>query len=455
MLAKNQTVNEKVLEKFIKDMRRGKINQKLSHERAASICNDTDTNFFRDKYSYLDKQTIQSLCLTATSCQSSKNFVNLVNSSPDEQLTVPQGIARLCPLILFQLRDRSCATRSSSAKQRPSIGAVWGYAILFVTLISVGSMIGVIMIPFLGKNSYHYVLNLFEGLAVGSLAGSALFHLIPEAFDLEHVIGPDFLYKTLVIFSGIYLFFWIERIMKMIVDMRREKELERAPKAIASVRKSSDQKHVEAGRHHIDKSDFNNSNDLELSTRNETQVNGGNIEAPKHRHNHVHSKQSCTSISTIAWMIIFGDGFHNFIDGLSIGASFTTSIMSGIAISLSVLCEELPHELGDFAVLLGSGMSTRQAVGYNFLSACTCYIGMALGILLGQTEGRTYILAFAGGMFLYISLVDVMSELISGLDDASTKSKSFSLKILFFQNVGILIGITILFCLAKFMPHHH
>uniref|UniRef100_A0A915I771 Uncharacterized protein n=1 Tax=Romanomermis culicivorax TaxID=13658 RepID=A0A915I771_ROMCU len=45
-------------------------------------------------------------------------------------------------------------------------------------------------------------------------------------------------------------------------------------------------------------------------------------------------------------MIIFGDGLHNFIDGLSIGASFSTNILSGISISVAVLCEEFPHELG-------------------------------------------------------------------------------------------------------------
>ena len=45
-------------------------------------------------------------------------------------------------------------------------------------------------------------------------------------------------------------------------------------------------------------------------------------------------------------MIIFGDGFHNFIDGVSIGAAFSESILTGISISLAVMCEELPHELG-------------------------------------------------------------------------------------------------------------
>ena len=51
-------------------------------------------------------------------------------------------------------------------------------------------------------------------------------------------------------------------------------------------------------------------------------------------------------IATVAWMIIVGDGLHNFIDGLAIGASFSGSVFSGISTSLAVICEELPHELG-------------------------------------------------------------------------------------------------------------
>lgn len=148
-------------------------------------------------------------------------------------------------------------------------------------------------------------------------------------------------------------------------------------------------------------------------------------------------------IATVAWMIIFGDGLHNFIDGLSIGAAFNESIWTGVSISVAVLCEELPHELGnflkidlklkekliksrhvfilifkyvmssgDFAVLLNAGMSMRQAVTYNFLSACTCYIGMAVGILLGEVQASSYIFALAGGMFLYISLVDMVCRII-------------------------------------------
>jgi len=65
---------------------------------------------------------------------------------------------------------------------------------------------------------------------------------------------------------------------------------------------------------------------------------------------------------------------------------------------------------GDFAVLLNAGMKIKKAVLYNFLSACMCYLGLVVGIFLGEnTSTHTWVFAFAGGMFLYISLVDMVS----------------------------------------------
>lgn len=68
---------------------------------------------------------------------------------------------------------------------------------------------------------------------------------------------------------------------------------------------------------------------------------------------------------------------------------------------------------GDFAVLLNAGMTMRQALMYNFLSASTCYAGLILGIVLGEfTQDSSAIFALAAGMFLYISCVDMVGVLI-------------------------------------------
>ena len=69
-----------------------------------------------------------------------------------------------------------------------------------------------------------------------------------------------------------------------------------------------------------------------------------------HHHHHSHKIDKATSIATVAWMVIVGDGFHNFSDGLAVGTAFSTSLTSGLTTAIAVFCHELPHELGNNAL---------------------------------------------------------------------------------------------------------
>ena len=88
-------------------------------------------------------------------------------------------------------------------------------------------------------------------------------------------------------------------------------------------------------------------------------------------------------MKAVGWMIFLGDILHNFINGLTLGAAFTVSIGEGLRISFPIACEEFPHELGDIAMLLSSGLTIGQALIVNFLAACSCYVGYFLGVKLG------------------------------------------------------------------------
>ncbi|XP_064462870.1 metal cation symporter ZIP14-like [Ornithodoros turicata] len=374
------------------------------------------------------------LCKEGSQCLAVEELLALLSR---RDASFPETLAELCPVLLFQSHQQGCnpsATPQNTArgKVRPTAPQVWGFGMLSVLVISCCSLAGLVIVPFLSSTLYHTLLMVFQGLAVGSLLGSALFHLIPQAFNLvgedsEH----DYLWKSLIIFSGIYLFYISDKVMKFITDYKQMK-------------KPTENNDTSFG-HPL-------TNGCIGQTGQPIKKNSEQID--RHHAGHDHGDLHGGSIATVAWMIIFGDGMHNFIDGLSIGAAFSESLLAGASISLAVFCEEFPHELGDFAVLLGAGMSMRQAVGYNFLSALTCFLGLGVGILVGDlTQGAPHIFALAAGMFLYISLVAMLGELNEALEAVQPRGFRSCLWILFLQNVGICVGLALLFVMAKYSEH--
>ncbi|KAM9349500.1 zinc transporter ZIP6 [Symphorus nematophorus] len=170
-----------------------------------------------------------------------------------------------------------------------------------------------------------------------------------------------------------------------------------------------------------------------------------------HSHSHSYSEQHFqqAGVATLAWMVIMGDGLHNFSDGLAIGAAFTEGLSSGLSTSVAVFCHELPHELGDFAVLLKAGMTVRQAILYNVLSAMMAYLGMVTGILIGHYAENIsmWIFALTAGLFLYVALVDMVPEMLH--NDAGDHGFSHC-GFFLLQNAGILLGFCIMLLIAIF-----
>uniref|UniRef100_A0AC35EZU1 Uncharacterized protein n=1 Tax=Panagrolaimus sp. PS1159 TaxID=55785 RepID=A0AC35EZU1_9BILA len=163
-------------------------------------------------------------------------------------------------------------------------------------------------------------------------------------------------------------------------------------------------------------------------------------------------KKGDSVIAAVAWMIIFGDGLHNFIDGVSIGASFTESLLSGFSVSVAVIAEEFPHELGDVAILVSAGMTLRQALVYNLLSALSCYVGFAIGALFGNLDENfaPYIFAFAGGMFLYISISCMIPEMKKAMEEGLQVSLKSGLEVFILQTMGIFSGLCLMYTMARY-----
>jgi zinc and cadmium transporter len=128
---------------------------------------------------------------------------------------------------------------------------------------------------------------------------------------------------------------------------------------------------------------------------------------------HCHIPTSRMHPHPFAMMNLVGDGVHNFIDGLIIGASYLTSFQIGFATTMAVVLHEIPQEMGDFGVLLHGGFKRNRALLLNFVTALTAVIGAITSLALYSfVQGLTaFLLPFTIGSFIYIASSDLIPEL--------------------------------------------
>jgi len=159
------------------------------------------------------------------------------------------------------------------------------------------------------------------------------------------------------------------------------------------------------------------------------------------RENHTSSILG-NKIKHFVFMILFGDGVHNFIDGLAIGASFLVSVPVGIATSLAVILHEIPHEIGDFAALIHGGLGKKQAIFYNFVSGLTAILGTLFALVLSQyvTGINNFLVPFAAANLIYIAGTNLIPEL-----HKETQLKKSTIQIFtFLLGIAIMYGLLII-----------
>ena len=168
------------------------------------------------------------------------------------------------------------------------------------------------------------------------------------------------------------------------------------------------------------------------------------IEKVLHWH-HCH-RADCHTHS-IGYMNIFGDGLHNFIDGMIIATTFAVSIPLGIITTLGIAAHEIPQEIGEFGVLLHAGFSTKKALIFYVLSAGMAVLGAIVSLLLIESVAglQAYLIPFAAGGFLYIGAADLLPEL---------RKETVRLKLV--GLVGMfLLGASLMLALQQYTPHGH
>ena len=126
---------------------------------------------------------------------------------------------------------------------------------------------------------------------------------------------------------------------------------------------------------------------------------------------HCHAAEC--EIHRFTYLNIVGDMVHNFTDGLIIGATFLINVQVGVAATLAIVCHEIPHELGNFSVLIYGGFSKIKALFFNFLSSLFAIAGTLVGYYFaGRIHGfSAVLLPVAAGGFIYIASCDLIPEL--------------------------------------------
>lgn len=170
-----------------------------------------------------------------------------------------------------------------------------------------------------------------------------------------------------------------------------------------------------------------------------------------HHHAHDHelnltlASKERSSLTAVRPLIIFGDALHNFLDGIVIATAFLTNVPLGIITAIAVIAHEIPQEIGDFSILLQSGMHRRSVLAWNFYGALVSPFGVIIAFLGARWFGniQSIVLAFIVGTFSYIALAD----LIPTIKHETKTSRSLG-------QLGFIIGgMAIIWLVGTVLPH--
>ena len=144
-------------------------------------------------------------------------------------------------------------------------------------------------------------------------------------------------------------------------------------------------------------------------------------------------------------MVMLGDTFHNFVDGILIAAAFMVDVQLGIVTSIAIIAHEIPQEAGNFLILLNSGYSRQKALLFNLLSSIATLIGgvMAYFMLQDMNHLMPSLLGLAAACMIYVA----MSDLIPGLHKRPEIGSTIQ------QVVLIILGIASIWMTGNFFGH--
>ena len=214
----------------------------------------------------------------------------------------------------------------------------------------IGGLISVLLAAALSAPLLGLIVRHLVSLSTGVLLGTALLHVLPEAFESGK--PPHALFLTLL--GGLMFFFLLEK-----AELYRH------------------------GHHH------------------------------EHDDHHHHHGFDAEQAGRGGWSVLVGDSIHNFCDGVLIAAAFLADPHLGVVTALAIIAHEIPQEVGDYIVLINAGFSRMRALVYNMISGMSAVVGGVLGYyLIGPFKDHLpYMMVVAASSFVYVAVADLIPQL--------------------------------------------
>ncbi|MBI0414604.1 MAG: ZIP family metal transporter [Nitrosospira sp.] len=220
-----------------------------------------------------------------------------------------------------------------------------------------GGLLSVLLAAALTLNTRVSWIQMLVSYAIGALLGATFFNTLPEALELSKNPGQI----SATVLFGILLFFILEKLLLWhhchLEKCEAHHSLQDIPRTVSTV------------------NDFNNNRS--------------------------------------GMMVVLGDTFHNFVDGILIAAAFMTDIQLGIVTSFAIIAHEIPQEASNFIILLNSGYTRQKALLLNLLSSTATLIGSILTYLMLQNMNHLMpsLLALVASSMLYVAMADLIPHL--------------------------------------------
>ncbi|XP_050088752.1 protein catecholamines up [Anopheles aquasalis] len=323
-----------------------------------------------------------------------------------------------------------------AAKEPRDTFYIWVHSIGSTLLISAAPFFILFAIPLDNTEEMQPRLKTLLAFASGGLLGDAFLHLIPHAIqphshddghghghshghghghghgDGEHEHGHD-MRVGLWVLAGIIVFLAVEKAVRLIKKDHgghghshggAQKAV--APKPAPTDKSSSPPASPSKGNKKDKKQDQKAESvaATSKSTKEEAKAKGKAVrKEPKKEE----------KIQIAGYLNLAADFTHNFTDGLAIGASYLAGNSIGIVTTVTILLHEVPHEIGDFAILIKSGCSKKKAMLLQLTTAVGALAGTVLALLgSGSEAAESWVLPFTAGGFIYIATVSVIPELL-------------------------------------------